>query len=271
MDITLIIPTRKRPQNIQRILKELRPVLNQGVELLLGIDEDDDSYPVADLNQIPGVKVVRTPATPFLSNLYNILFEYCSGKIIGYYGDDISFVDLTAFAEIRRVFSERGDVLYFFADRNQQPPMGAHPEARTPASTNPNPYPLCVPCHGLVTARSIRALGFLHMPNMEHGYADHYLGCIYKEVDRYHLHDPHNPFTIHQRPVQQIERDSPLWDEVYELKSAQKDENGLTADERDKVRFDTYAEQYLALHQRIILNLNSPAESKPFKKYVLRK
>ncbi len=270
MDISIIIPTRHRPQNIDRIITETKESLGRQFELVLGIDEDDQSYDVQRLRKIEGVKVIRTPATPYLSNLYNIMFEYCTGNIIGYYGDDVSFVDMRVLDDICSTFREKGDILYFFADRNQAENLGRHPEAHTAASVNPNPYPLCVPCHAFVSRNSIRALGFLHLPNFEHGYSDYYLGCIYKEVGEYHLHSSLKPFTVHNRPADRVDRGHPLWDDIYEIKSAHTDAEGRTADDRDKIKFDEFRKRYLALHQDIILSLHASSQRPPFKKYDLR-
>ena len=164
------------------------------------------------------------------------------------------------------IFQKKGDILYFFADRNQTVNLGMHSEAHTSVSVNPDPYPLCVPCHAFVSRNSIRALGFLHLPNFEHGYSDHYLGCIYKEVGQYHLHSGPKPFTIHNRPSNQVDREHPLWDDIYETKSVLTDAEGRTADDRDKIKFDEFRMRYLALHQQIILNLHANRWQQTFPK-----
>ena len=236
MDISIIIPTRHRPQNIDRIIAETKGSLGRQFEMVLGIDEDDENYDVERLKKIEGIKVIRTPATPYLSNLYNIMFEYCAGNIIGYYGDDVSFVDMHVLDDVKSAFRKKGDILYFFADRNQTV-LGTHSKA-------------------FVSSNSIRALGFLHIPNFEHGYSDHYLGYIYKEVGQYHLHSGPKPFTVHNRPPNQVDSEHPLWDDIYETKSVLTDAEGRNADDRDKIKFDKFRTRYLALHQEIILNLH---------------
>ena len=266
MDISIIIPTRHRPQNIDRIITETKGSLGRQFEMVLGIDEDDENYDIERLKNIKGVKVIRTPATPYLSNLYNIIFEYCEGDIIGYYGDDVSFVDMQVLDDIKSTFQKKGDILYFFADRNQTVNLGMHSKAHTSVSVNTDPYPLCVPCHAFVSRNSIRALGFLHLPNFEHGYSDHYLGYVYKEVGQYHLHCGPKPFTTHNRPPNQVDREPPLWDDIYETKSVLTDAEGRTADDRDKIKFDEFRTRYLALHQQIILDLHTNRWQQTFPK-----
>ena len=107
MDISIIIPTRHRPQNIDRIIAETKGSLGRQFEMVLGIDEDDENYDIERLKKIEGVKIIRTPATPYLSNLYNIMFEYCAGDIIGYYGDDVSFVDMQILDDIKSTFQKK--------------------------------------------------------------------------------------------------------------------------------------------------------------------
>ena len=56
MDISIIIPTRHRPQNIDRIIAETKGSLGRQFEMVLGIDEDDENYDIERLKKIEGVK-----------------------------------------------------------------------------------------------------------------------------------------------------------------------------------------------------------------------
>lgn len=247
MKISLLIPTRGRPDYMNRILSELAPVLSESgednqnsknvaasyldpleVELLLGIDEDDNSYDTKSIEQLSGVRIIRTPKTPYLSNIYNILFEYSSGEIVGYLSDDITFQNLSVFDHIVKTFIKRGNILYFFSQCDL-------------------PYPQCVPDHGFVSAVSARALGFFALPNMEHGYIDHYLGLMYKETGCYYLNK--------MGPLIHLRNDLED-DETYRIKTSYRDENGTTCDERDLLKFNDYIGKYLHIHQDIIMSLN---------------
>lgn len=232
MKISLIIPTRKRHTQIQRILFELKDCIGPDLELVIGIDEDDESYDIRSIRGISNqIKVVRTPKTKYLSNIYNILFEYSSGDIVGYFSDDISFVETSIFDKVRSIFEERGDILYYFS----------------PCS---DPYPDCVPDHAFVTSKSVRELGFFALPNMEHGYIDHYIGRIYKETGLFYLDST--------KPILHL-RDSLICadDEVYFEKSYLKDNNGMTCDDRDLIKFNKYCQNYLQIHKEIIKSINS--------------
>ena len=52
MDISIIIPTRQRPQNIDLIIAETKGSLGRQFELVLGIDEDDQNYDVEWLRNL---------------------------------------------------------------------------------------------------------------------------------------------------------------------------------------------------------------------------
>lgn len=52
MDISIIIPTRHRPQNIDRIIAETKGSLGRQFEMVLGIDEDDENYDVERLKKL---------------------------------------------------------------------------------------------------------------------------------------------------------------------------------------------------------------------------
>ena len=222
------MPTRKRPAHIGRILSELEPILgDNNIELILGIDEDDDSYDRRSIEQLSGVRIVETPKTPYLSNIYNILFEYSSGEIVGYMSDDITFVNLSVFTHVIESFDTYGNILYFFS------PCDA-------------PYPHCVPDHGFVTAASARSLGFFALPNMEHGYIDHYLGRLYKETGLYVVNKT-GPILHLRGPVSN--------DETYRVKTDDKDEHGMTCDDRDVIKFNEWVEKYLQIHKDTIISL----------------
>ena len=230
MKISLIIPTRKRYSQIQRILLELTDCLGSDLELVIGIDEDDESYDIDAITRTNNqIKVVRTPKTKYLSNIYNVLFEYSCGDIVGYFSDDISFVDTSVFDRVRSIFEERGNILYYFS----------------PCS---DPYPQCVPDHAFITSKSVRELGFFALPNMEHGYIDHYIGRIYKETRLFYL-DSTNPI-LHLR-------DKLPEDEVYFEKSYLRDDDGMTCDDRDLIKFNKYCENYLQIHKEIIKSINN--------------
>ena len=159
-------------------------------------------------------------------HFYNILFEYSKNEIVGYISDDISFTNIQKFYEVIESFKNNKNFLYYF-------------------SICDLPYPNCVPDHAFVTRNSILKLGFLFPSGLEHGYCDHYIGRLYKEIGCGLLDT--SKFITHDRTGN---------DETYFIKSYQKDENGLTCDDRDLLTFNSFCDNYLDTHKKIILSSN---------------
>jgi glycosyltransferase involved in cell wall biosynthesis len=220
--ISLLIPTRKRFDKLKKIVEQLA---NVDLEIVVGIDLDDDTYDI-DYLESNNVVVVRTPCTKYLGNIYNILFEYSSGEIIGIMADDIEFTNLNKFQEVSNWYSESNKkFLWYFSPCNR-------------------PYPHCVPDHCFITRDAIMAIGMLFPIGFEHGYLDHYLGRLYKEIDCA-IQDP-SSFIKHNR----------VKDETLIRKSYELDENNTTCDQRDVILFDKICKVYLPIHKQIIMDIN---------------
>lgn len=220
--ISLLIPTRKRFNKLQKIVEQLSDL---DLEIVVGIDLDDNTYDVNFLES-KGVIVVRTPCTKYLGNIYNILFEYSSGSIIGIMADDIEFTNLNKFQEVLSWYKNTGkNFLWYFSPCN-------------------NPYPHCVPDHCFITRAAIMEIGMLFPLGFEHGYLDHYLGRLFKEINCA-IQDP-SPFIKHNR----------VKDETLIRKSYEVDENNTTCDQRDLVLFNRICSIYLPIHQQIIKSIN---------------
>lgn len=218
--ISILIPTRKRPQNVERILNELQSPLNEGkIEIILGIDLDDDSYNLEFLSTKKNVTVVRTPATKYLSNIYNILVNYSNCSVIGFFADDVSFIDLSGFDDVLQFFNQNTKFLYSFN--------------RDDLTT-----------HGFVSMESIQAIGALFPPYLEHGFCDRYLEKLYGETGRKFVNGKN--FYSHLRPLLP-------WDEVYQIKSKDRDQFGRTCDDRDSIIYEEYIRRYMGIQKEIIL------------------
>lgn len=220
--ISLLIPTRERFDRLKKIVEQLSFL---ELELVVGIDLDDDTYDTEYLKS-NGVVVVRTPCTNYLGNIYNVLFEYSSGDIIGIMSDDIEFTNLNKFQEVSDWYNKTNkNFLWYFSPCDK-------------------PYPHCVPDHCFITRNAIMSIGMLFPLGFEHGYLDHYLGRLYKEIDCA-IQDP-STFIKHNRV-----KDATLIRKSYEL-----DENNTTCDQRDLTLFNKICEIYLPIHKQIITNIN---------------
>ncbi len=88
--ISILIPTRGRPDNVRRVTNSIfstaaNPV---EVEVLFYVDADDGSFPLELINS--NVRVVNGPRLE-LGILQNILYANCKGDLIMYAGDDVVF------------------------------------------------------------------------------------------------------------------------------------------------------------------------------------
>ena len=226
--ISILIPSKQRSHQLDSVIKDLSHLLGNYIELVIGIDTDDYSYDIQALENIDGVKIVRTPSTRYLSNLYNILFEHSCGDIIGYFSDDIQVrLNKEDIFRIRETFRQLGHILYWWTDE--------------------------IALHGLLTRQSIRKLGFVALPNLEHGYIDHYLTRIFRETGFFIRIDGINPIRHLRNEILRQQPDEP----IYHEKSFKKDEEGLTCDERDLLKFNFYIHKYLEIHKNIIISLNN--------------
>jgi len=88
--ISILIPTRERPNNIKRVVSSalLNAKYPNLIEFLFYVDNDDKSFP-PDL-QHPNIKIIYGPRV-WLSIMQNTLYIHSVGEIVMYAGDDIEF------------------------------------------------------------------------------------------------------------------------------------------------------------------------------------
>lgn len=84
--ISLLLPTRDRPESLKRFISSANETATKPIEIVCYIDEDDDSYD----KLIASIRVVRGPRI-ILSEMWNKCYEQASGDILGHMGDDIIF------------------------------------------------------------------------------------------------------------------------------------------------------------------------------------
>lgn len=86
-DCLIITPTRKRPENAQRLIDTVAATATAQTDLLLAIDDDDDSY--AGLKCTSNVTVVRGPRKSCPEWTNEIALERGSGyRALASFGDD---------------------------------------------------------------------------------------------------------------------------------------------------------------------------------------
>src|SRR6185312_4216666 len=76
--ISILLPTRGRPENVDRLLKSISETSLKQPEVILYVDMDDHSLAVA---QNEWLTIVNGPRRT-LTECWNECFEYCTGDIV---------------------------------------------------------------------------------------------------------------------------------------------------------------------------------------------
>jgi len=86
--ISILLPTRKRPANLRRLVTSIRETSVTNPEIVVYIDDDDkESIPAAEelkLEILVGPRIIMT-------DYWNKCFNVCSGDIVMQMGDDVVF------------------------------------------------------------------------------------------------------------------------------------------------------------------------------------
>lgn len=85
--ISILLPTRKRPSNLRRLIDSLRETSLNMPQILCYIDQDDDSY---NYKYFQEVVFIRGPRMEF-GSMWTELAKYASGEILSVMGDDVVF------------------------------------------------------------------------------------------------------------------------------------------------------------------------------------
>lgn len=108
--ISLLIPTRDRPNNVRRTIESVKNTASRPelVEMLFYVDLDDQTFPSEVLEK--NIRIIRGPRM-WLSVLQNILFANASGEIIMYTGDDVVYETHGWDEEVRNTINSEIDKL----------------------------------------------------------------------------------------------------------------------------------------------------------------
>lgn len=126
--ISLICPTRHRPESLRRLWVSAMETADEpsSVEIVAVVDTDDRSY---DGLLLPRLRYERVLRTPFRSNYWNLGLAKSSGPIYGLMGDDIAFRTQGWDTRIEFAFPADGIALVHGRDGNFRD-FGTHPFVR---------------------------------------------------------------------------------------------------------------------------------------------
>ncbi len=110
MKISILCPTRERPQNVSRLVDSIEKTARIMPEIVFYVDDDDDTFP--QCFNSPDLKVVRGPRI-LMSEMWNRCVEASTGDILMMGGDDLIFRTKGWDDDVRRAFASFPDRLVF--------------------------------------------------------------------------------------------------------------------------------------------------------------
>lgn len=176
--ISLLCPTRKRPDNIVRLWQSALETATHpnDIELVLYIDSDDESY---DKLELPG-RVTRVRGERIvLSECWNQAYRYSKGDILFHCGDDIVFRTKGWDEVVTSTFDEYPDrIVFLYGDDG-----GPHVDFGT---------------HGFISQQWAEAVGYFVPPYFSSDYNDTWLNDVAKLIKR---HKRIDIYTEHMHPA----------------------------------------------------------------------
>lgn len=167
MKISILMPTRKRPQRLKLILDNIAASCDDisNIELLFLADEDDTET-ISELYALKQKFIINCDKNIIFSNMWNILYPEATGELIMIAGDDIEFKTTGWDTTIRAVFAEHKDkfILVGTDDGIQHQNIAVHP---------------------FIHRRWVNTLGYVLPPYFKYWYADNWLTDVAKAVGRF--------------------------------------------------------------------------------------
>jgi hypothetical protein len=175
--ISLLVPTRQRPQNVERLWKSIieTATVPSDIEMVLYVDDDDDSYN----NLAFPLTIVRGPRI-VLSEMWNKAAEKANGDILMYAADDIVFRTPNWDSLVIDKFKNIPDgIAFVFGNDGSKVHDGKYGT------------------HGFMTRKWVDTLGYVCPPHFSGDYSDTWINDVAKMVGR-HFHI--NIMTEHLHP-----------------------------------------------------------------------
>jgi hypothetical protein len=201
--ISILIPTRGRPQNIEDFVQALDKTTSNPtkVEILFGVDEDDSE----SKEKITGIQSKVTIKYEVLkkyhdgkinlSYFWNQLYAKSSYDIVGFFGDDVLFRTEGWDIEVRKEFLKDKTVMVSCNDLHIQ-------RGRTS---------ILFFTHKFVHEK----LGFYMNEKLRRWYIDTFLDIIYRNNNKVHYRE--DLVTEHFNPASHPERNDAIFEKLREL------------------------------------------------------
>lgn len=161
--ISILCPTRNRPENIKRLFNSAVSTADEGIEFVFYIDEDDTkSESVLDNLPVKSIKGKRI----VLSQMWNECADMASGDIMMHAGDDLVFKTTGWDTLVKEVFKQFPDGIAFVYGRDGYSPddFGTH---------------------GFLHKNWVTATGYFVPPYFSSDYNDTWLNDVAKRIGRH--------------------------------------------------------------------------------------
>jgi hypothetical protein len=170
--ISLLCPTRGRPDRAMNLLRSVEQTQTQKNELLFCLQEDDPmlkQYP----SEIVKLSVITPPRTT--SYYWNLLADKSQGEMLMLLGDDVTCKTQGWDQRFNEVYDQYPDGIFnikFLDGRNK---IGR------PAPVAPNELPAP---HPVISRRWYDALGYFTYPGLRHYCVDDWIDSLAKKLGR---------------------------------------------------------------------------------------
>lgn len=177
MLISLLLPSRKRPDNLKRFYRSVCDTADtpKDIEIVVYIDNDDNSYDdieLEDLVKVRGPRIV-------LSEMWNKCYQKSKGEILGHMGDDIIFRTKGWDSLVKKTFKEYPDnIVFVYGDDG-----GPLADFGT---------------HGFIHRKWAETVGYFVPPYFSSDYNDTWLNDVAKMIGR---HKRIDVLTEHMHPA----------------------------------------------------------------------
>lgn len=201
MKISILVPTRGRPENMKRLVASLMETSTQVPEIVFYVDEDDEAG-LGCLETLEKSGCVRSVVGPriLMSKMWNRCLEASTGEILMMGGDDLVFKTKGWDDKVRRAFAAFPDRLVFVHgdDGVYQEKFGTH---------------------GFLHRNWVEAVGYLCPPHYASDFNDTHINEVANALNR----RIYLPFvTEHMHPL----AGKAAWDQTHkERLERQKEQN----------------------------------------------
>lgn len=230
MKISILCPTRGRPENVKRLIKSLEDTSEEMPEVVFYVDEDDENIEWMGRK----LRVVRGPRQT-LSNCWNECAKVATGNILMVAGDDIVFRSKGWDGVVKRAFAGYPDRIVMVHGQDGSP----HKDKFA--------------THPFLHRKWVDALGYITPPYFSADYCDTWINEIANLLDR----RVSLPF-VHEHL-------HPYWGKA-EVDETHKEKLARAAKDDVKEKYKQLAPQRLADVEKLraIINGESVSTGQPF-------